>query len=425
MADVAHATLTGSDLHEPKGVSSAIPDTVYIADGLGGGTWDTQGTLGKLVTVQVESDFPAAVGTVITLAANTVYRMVKDITTINTFIFNNNSVLIGLDETVVKLTYNGTGTLITASDASFKVEKLKIDCPNATLLSAKNTVGNEGTSTGIFNWFWCESVDTLGTSQDMAAIAFVHSNLINITTTGLTFSGVGCGTLIIDSAVFVQGAGTTFDFGTAVFSVGPVIGDSSFVLAAAATGLSGLTSSGNITSGAVGNVKFNRFTGGGTSISGLSSDDTRWNFVGNNNIPNSHPDGMLSIVGPATATISTTNTPVKIAGTWVVEHVSQFTGSTSGRLTYNGEKSALSPVNITVTAEPSAGTNIAFTFYVAKNGGIISRSGTATYTDAGNTKNTAVLWLDTLTQNDYIEIWVENNTDTADIVVSTAILRVG
>ena len=35
-----HSSLTGSDLHEPKGISSASADTVYVADGAGSGTWE-------------------------------------------------------------------------------------------------------------------------------------------------------------------------------------------------------------------------------------------------------------------------------------------------------------------------------------------------------------------------------------------------
>lgn len=41
MADVAHATLTGADLHEPKGVATAASGTVYISDGAGSGSWGT------------------------------------------------------------------------------------------------------------------------------------------------------------------------------------------------------------------------------------------------------------------------------------------------------------------------------------------------------------------------------------------------
>jgi len=41
MANVEHSALTGSNLHEPKGVATATADTVYVADGLGSGTWAT------------------------------------------------------------------------------------------------------------------------------------------------------------------------------------------------------------------------------------------------------------------------------------------------------------------------------------------------------------------------------------------------
>lgn len=43
MANVEHSALTGSNLHEPKGVATATADTVYIADGLGSGAWATVG----------------------------------------------------------------------------------------------------------------------------------------------------------------------------------------------------------------------------------------------------------------------------------------------------------------------------------------------------------------------------------------------
>ena len=35
----AHSTLTGADLHEPKGVAAANADQIYIANGSGSGAW--------------------------------------------------------------------------------------------------------------------------------------------------------------------------------------------------------------------------------------------------------------------------------------------------------------------------------------------------------------------------------------------------
>lgn len=42
MANIPHSELSGSQLHEPKGVSGATSGQVYIADGSGSGTWTTQ-----------------------------------------------------------------------------------------------------------------------------------------------------------------------------------------------------------------------------------------------------------------------------------------------------------------------------------------------------------------------------------------------
>jgi hypothetical protein len=37
-----HSSLTGADLHEPKGVASAASGEVYVADGAGSGAWQAQ-----------------------------------------------------------------------------------------------------------------------------------------------------------------------------------------------------------------------------------------------------------------------------------------------------------------------------------------------------------------------------------------------
>jgi microcystin-dependent protein len=44
MANVSHASLTGSNLHEPKGVATALVGTVYVANGSGSGSWTDVGT---------------------------------------------------------------------------------------------------------------------------------------------------------------------------------------------------------------------------------------------------------------------------------------------------------------------------------------------------------------------------------------------
>lgn len=44
MANIAHASLTGAELHEPKGADTAALGEVYVADGTGSGNWASVGT---------------------------------------------------------------------------------------------------------------------------------------------------------------------------------------------------------------------------------------------------------------------------------------------------------------------------------------------------------------------------------------------
>lgn len=44
-----HRDLTGTELHEPKGVESALSGTVYVANGSGSGSWTNLG--GNRVTL--------------------------------------------------------------------------------------------------------------------------------------------------------------------------------------------------------------------------------------------------------------------------------------------------------------------------------------------------------------------------------------
>lgn len=39
-----HSTITDPDIHEPKGISSAVANTLYVADGSGSGDWKTPWT---------------------------------------------------------------------------------------------------------------------------------------------------------------------------------------------------------------------------------------------------------------------------------------------------------------------------------------------------------------------------------------------
>lgn len=68
MANVSHASLTGANLHEPKGVAAATANKVYVSNGSGSGTWQklsppqlsgltTNGASGQVVSVDGAGNF--------------------------------------------------------------------------------------------------------------------------------------------------------------------------------------------------------------------------------------------------------------------------------------------------------------------------------------------------------------------------------
>lgn len=55
MATKAHSTLTGAELHEPKGADSASANTVYVADGAGSGAWTSIFEYGEITTLESDA----------------------------------------------------------------------------------------------------------------------------------------------------------------------------------------------------------------------------------------------------------------------------------------------------------------------------------------------------------------------------------
>lgn len=57
MANVTHSSLTGADLHEPKGVATANSEDIYVANGSGSGAWKGQTLLLDLKLTDISGTF--------------------------------------------------------------------------------------------------------------------------------------------------------------------------------------------------------------------------------------------------------------------------------------------------------------------------------------------------------------------------------
>lgn len=84
MATTPHSNLTGADLHEPKGVSAATAQHVYVANGSGSGSWQLLNPYGSWRYNDI--------GTGTTFTAPTAYTLINMAGTagsLNSFSYNN------------------------------------------------------------------------------------------------------------------------------------------------------------------------------------------------------------------------------------------------------------------------------------------------------------------------------------------------
>lgn len=145
MANVSHASLTGSELHEPKGAASAALGTVYVANGAGSGNWQSVST--SAFTGMV-ADFAAPVaptgwleldGSVISTATYGALFAVMSITSSGTRTNGVASVTSIPSTTNFKAGYYIFGTGIAAGTTI-----LSVDSPTAITLSGN--ASSSGTS---------------------------------------------------------------------------------------------------------------------------------------------------------------------------------------------------------------------------------------------------------------------------------------
>ena len=378
----------------------------------------------RQVIVNVLSDLPTPIASEISLADLTEYVVGDNFNLgTNRVLMGSDTVFRGLDENVITVTYTGTGSMFTASDVSCRIKGLTANCTSGTLLTAINTAGNEGTTNVIL-----DNVDvdcaTLGTITNLNILGIFRCAFNSISTDGFSFIGTQGNAITINDSTILQQAGTFLNLGVSSF-LSFDISNYLMIGSGGTTFLSGAAASANIRAGGLGRVVRGRNLGAETVLSGITSQDALWEFFLNDSIPNTRPDGLLSMQGNATATvIAVAGTPVLVAGTWVVERVSQFTGTVAGRLTYNGGKGVTVPITASLTVEPASGGATDISVQVAINGVVAAGSKRVGNASAGNPTSITVPWQEQLSTSDFVEVFVANEGGTVNILVSSAVLRI-
>ena len=168
------------------------------------------------------------------------------------------------------------------------------------------------------------------------------------------------------------------------------------------------------------------FSGGSTYVNGVAYTDLESRWIECKGVTNTARLGFLTMSGNATnTTISTINTPVKVAGTTTASATNQRFTHSDNRLTYAGgidaTFEAVASVSFTCPSSPNENVSL----YLAKNGSVIATSKMSANTrTAGTPANATVIAEFPLTDTDYIEVFIENNSGTADLLVDTMSLKV-
>jgi hypothetical protein len=132
----------------------------------------------------------------------------------------------------------------------------------------------------------------------------------------------------------------------------------------------------------------------------------------------------ITMAGNSTATtIASTATAVKAAGTFVVGDVSSgFTAATSGRITHTGPQSR-HVINALVTLDAASGSNHLLSIFIAVNGVIVSTKMTDTVSH-GSPRAIATFINIVLDTDDYVEIFVRNESATTNVIAVNAVLSI-
>ncbi len=132
--------------------------------------------------------------------------------------------------------------------------------------------------------------------------------------------------------------------------------------------------------------------------------------------------GFMSLDAPQTVEIDAVDTPKKINGSTSAPQLFNFDSPEPGRLRYIGDDPIVTNCAASVTLT-TAGNNKVCNIYFAKNGQVVSASRMELRTGIGADERSATaLFLCEFEKNDYMEIFVENATDAANITINSMIV---
>lgn len=247
---------------------------------------------------------------------------------------------------------------------------------------------------------------------------FIYTSGAFLNSKGLEFTGV-IGTVAFDNSLFSGNGtpGSILSFSSTFEATRRVrFTYSSFVVPATETGIDIDASAVIQPEGYI--IDSCNFAGIGTYLSGINETSDIARFLENRGIDNTRSIGNYYMQNNSEiTTISDVGVPVKVEGVTTANSLNRKFDHSDNNLLYQGSLNKI--FNIHAVASITSSPNKQIGFYIAKNGVVLPETQMYATTNAGGRfESIAIQGIVELNFEDSIEIWVENATDTDDVVVS-------
>jgi hypothetical protein len=366
----------------------------------------------SFVFVDSPSDLPAPISGAIQLRDNVTYFFTTTVDLKGSrLVGGRNTTILGGSSENCRIKSTGlTGTALISSEWSLPVRGITFEADIALNLDASANANQ------ALDWFGVNFTDcaTVGTIKGYANCIIADSALLN--SQGLTFDGE-IGTVGISQCLFdCSDAGTAIIIpATANITRRFRIIYSSFVALSGETALNVSTSATILVEGYI--LDNCNFSGGGTYTTGVTFSDNKARWDNNRGVQNSASIGFMYMQNNAVATVvASSGVAYKAAGATTGDPITQRFTHASNRLTYNGALTR--DFRILVSTTIISGANNEIGLYIAKNGSTIANSEQyITANPGGRAEGGSCQTVVSLTTNDYVEFFVENDTAATNITV--------
>lgn len=370
----------------------------------------------EFIFVNSKSDLPSPVSGVITLVDNYTYFITKTIDlTGDRLVGGQNTTIIGgsSENCILKSTGLSTSTALLSSNWSIPMRNITITHDTALNLDATSN------PTSALDWFGVNFTNcaTVGTIKSYSN--FIMSDCALLNSANLTFDGT-IGTVGFQQCLFSGIAGQTILNFPSTLTITRRIRAiySSFVAFGGATAINVDTSAVIPIEGYI--LDTINFSGGATYVAGVQHTDNKALFQNCKGINNSSEIGQMYFSDNATEnTIATQGVFEKIEGTTVASSVNEKFSHSSNRLTYTGgiARDFVITASCSANSVQTAAANI--TVRIAKNGVTLADSESqATTSQSGRNENFYCQTIIQMTTNDYVEMFIANNSTANNLLVT-------